>query len=212
MGSGERSRQVPHRIPTAVASAALLAGTALLARHRPVPSWELDITTWLNGAPDPVGWVLYPVIQVGSLVGPTVAAVLIALWGRDRVHALSTAVAGLVAWFGAKAIKSIVERGRPGAYLPGIDIREGSASGYGFISGHAAVAAMTAVCLVVIVPPSRRWVLVVLAATVGIGRIVYGVHLPADVIGGWAFGYLTGLLALVVSDEIDHLRRRSAMS
>lgn len=205
-------RQVPHHKATAVASAALVVPTALLARHRPVPSWELDITTWLNSAPDPVGWLLYPVIQMGSLVGPTVAAVLIALWGRDRVHALSTAVTGLVAWFGAKAIKSIVERGRPGAYLPGIDIREGSASGYGFISGHAAVAAMTAVCLVVIVPLSRRWVLVVLAATVGIGRIVYGVHLPADVIGGWAFGYLAGLLTLVVSDEIDHLRRRSAMS
>lgn len=205
-------RLVPHHKATAVASAALLAATVLLARHRPVPSWELDITTWLNSAPDPVGWVLYPVIQMGSLVGPSVAALLIGWWCRDLVHALSTAVTGLVAWFGAKAIKSIVERDRPGAYVPGIDIREGSASGYGFISGHAAVAAMTAVCLVVIVPPSRRWVLVVLAATVGIGRIVYGVHLPADVIGGWAFGYLTGLLAIVMSDEIDRLRPRSAMS
>jgi membrane-associated phospholipid phosphatase len=28
---------------------------------------------------------------------------------------------------------------------------------------------------------------------VGLGRIVHGVHLPADVTGGWAFGVLVGL-------------------
>lgn len=39
---------------------------------------------------------------------------------------------------------------------------------------------------------ARPW-LVLAAVAVGIGRIVHGVHLPADVTGGWAFGVLVGL-------------------
>ena len=44
----------------------------------------------------------------------------------------------------------------------------------------------------------RRWrpVAALVAALVGIARIVHGVHLAADVVGGWSFGVLTGLAGL----------------
>ena len=50
----------------------------------------------------------------------------------------------------------------------------------------------------------RRWrpFAAVVAALVGIARIVHGVHLPADVIGGWSFGVLTGLAGLWLAGSI----------
>jgi membrane-associated phospholipid phosphatase len=39
-------------------------------------------------------------------------------------------------------------------------------------------------------------------------RIAHGVHLPADVIGGWAFGALTGLGGLAAADLVSEARAR----
>ena len=46
--------------PTALAltSAVALAGSYAVAVQRPVPSWELSLTEWINGAPDAVATVL----------------------------------------------------------------------------------------------------------------------------------------------------------
>ncbi len=51
----------------------------------------------------------------------------------------------------------------------------------------------------------RRWrpLPAIVALLVGVARIVHGVHLPADVVGGWSFGVLIGLGALGVVDVID---------
>jgi membrane-associated phospholipid phosphatase len=42
----------------------------------------------------------------------------------------------------------------------------------------------------------------VIALLVGVARIVHGVHLPIDVVGGWAFGALIGFAGLWVYDRI----------
>ncbi|MGA9279587.1 phosphatase PAP2 family protein [Ilumatobacter sp.] len=55
-------------------------------------------------------------------------------------------------------------------------------------------------------PRRWRWVAAHLAGCVGTARIVHGVHLPADTIGGWSFGALIGLAALEITDGI---RRRA---
>jgi membrane-associated phospholipid phosphatase len=54
----------------------------------------------------------------------------------------------------------------------------------------------------------RRWrpVAAVIAALVGIGRIVHGVHLTADVVGGWSFGVLLGLAGLWVAGLVADRR------
>lgn len=43
-----------------------------------------------------------------------------------------------------------------------------------------------------------RWraVAAALARLVGVARIVHGVHLPADIVGGWSFGILVGLVTV----------------
>jgi undecaprenyl-diphosphatase len=56
-----------------------------------------------------------------------------------------------------------------------------------------------------IVAMPRRWrpLAALLAASVGVARIVHGVHLPADVVGGWCFGVLVAMGALGVLDVVE---------
>ena len=192
----------------AVAAVGLVASYAV-AVQRPVPTWELRLTERINDVPDWVGSALYPVMQMGTFGGPIIVAVLIAIFRRDLVLSAAVVVTGLVTWFAAKGVKKMVERSRPLTYLPDIVVREGDGTGIGYISGHSAVAASAAIMAMVALP--RRWrpVAAVAAALVGIARIVHGVHLPADVIGGWSFGVLTGLAGLWLAGSIPGRRPSS---
>jgi membrane-associated phospholipid phosphatase len=186
-----------------------MVSSYIVAVQRPVPSWELRLTERINDVPQLVASALYPVMQMGTFAGPIVVAVLIAIFRRDLVLSASVVLTGVVTWFAAKGVKKIVERDRPLSYLPEIVVREGDGSGLGFISGHSAVAASAAIMAMVALP--RRWrpPAAVVAALVGIARIVHGVHLPADVVGGWSFGVLTGLAGLWVAGSIPNLRPSS---
>jgi glycosyltransferase 2 family protein len=194
----------------AVAAVVTFVLSWLIAIQRPVPRWELRFTEWINGAPDWFATVLYPLMQLGTLAAPLVVALAILVFRRDRLLAGATVGAGLVAWFGAKVVKRWIERGRPLEYLPGINVRDGTGAGLGFISGHSAVVAATVTMIALaVVPRSWRWVVVVAGFLVGLARVVHGVHLPADVLGGWSFGVLIGLGAFWVVDRIhDRLVRR----
>jgi undecaprenyl-diphosphatase len=195
-------------VVAAVAAIGLVSSYAV-AIQRPLPDWELRLTERINDVPDWVGSALYPVMQMGTLAAPIIVAVLIAIFRRDLVLSAAVVVTGFVTWFAAKGIKKIVERDRPLSYLPDIVVREGDGSGLGFISGHSAIAASTAIMAMVALP--RRWrpLAVVIAALVGIARIVHGVHLPADVVGGWSFGVLMGLAGLWLAGLIPSRRPSS---
>lgn len=186
-----------------------LAGSYVVAAQVPVPDWELRLTEWINDVPDAFATVLYPIMQAGTLGGPIVVAASIAIFRRDWLLSGATVVAGLVAWFGAKGVKRVVERDRPLTYLPEVVIREGDGTGLGYVSGHSAVAATAAIMAMAALP--RRWrpLPAVIAVLVGVARIVHGVHLPADVVGGWSFGVLIGLAALGVVDVVDRGRSRA---
>jgi undecaprenyl-diphosphatase len=178
-----------------VAAVGLISSYAV-AVQRPLPDWELRLTEAINDVPDWVGSMMYPVMQLGTFAGPIIVAVPIVIFRRDLVLGAAVMVTGVVTWFAAKGVKKIVERDRPLSYLPEILVREGDGSGLGYISGHSAVAASAAIMAMVALP--RRWrpLAAVTAALVGIARIVHGVHLPADVVGGWSFGVLLGLAGL----------------
>jgi membrane-associated phospholipid phosphatase len=179
-----------------------LVSSYVVAVQRPVPEWELELTRWINDVPDGVAEVLYPIMQLGTLAGPAIVAVAIAAFRRDWWLSTATMLTGLVTWFGAKGVKKIVERDRPLGYLPEVIVREGDGTGLGYISGHSAVAASAAIMAMAVIP--RRWrpVAAVLGGLVGIARIVHGVHLPADVVGGWCFGVLLALGALWLLDVL----------
>ncbi len=186
-----------------------LTATYVVAVQRPVPSWELRLTEAINGVPGFVASTLYPVMQVGTFAGPIIVAVLIGIFRRDLVLGAAVVLAGIATWFAAKGIKKIVERDRPLTYLPDIVVREGDGTGFGYVSGHSAVAASAAIMAMVVIP--RRWrpFAALVAGLVGVARIVHGVHLPADVVGGWSFGVLTGLAGLWLAGSVADRRTAS---
>jgi len=182
----------------------------VVAAQDPVPSWELHLTQRING-PDGPATFLYPVMQFGTLGGPILVAAALGVFRRDWWPSGATIVSGVVTWFATKGVKQSVDRGHTGAYLSEFNIREGEGTGLGDISGHSAVAACAALMAMSAMP--ARWcpALAFLAVPVGLARIVHGVHLPADVVGGWRFGALIALASLAVLDRIEPGRRSSAI-
>ena len=195
------------RLLAALIALVVLLGAWAVAVQQPVPGWELDLTEDINRAPDLVATLLWPVMQLGSLWGPLIVGVF-ALVAFGPRRGLVVFVSGALAWIIAKEVKSIVERGRPAQYLPGVDVREGKGEGLGFVSGHSAVAFALATALM---PALPRWgkVVAALAATlVAVSRIVVGVHLPADVVGGAALGVLVALAVDAAAELVVRARRR----
>jgi membrane-associated phospholipid phosphatase len=190
--------------PRAIAATSFvgLAASYAAAIRRPLPFWELRLTDAINDVPNAVGSALYPAMQLGTLGGPIVVAMMIAVVRRDLVLAAAVVVTGAVTWFAAKGVKRLVQRDRPLTYLPEIIVREGDGSGLGYISGHSAVSASAAIMAMVAIPKSWRPLAAAVAVLVGVARIVHGVHLPADVVGGWSFGVLLGLGGLLAAGSV----------
>lgn len=102
---------------------------------------------------------------------------LLVLWGAAAI--LSNTLA-------AEVIKDVVDRPRPCAVMT-LDLLAPCGAGAAMPSAHAA---NTAALAVVGASP----VLGVVAAVVGISRVVAGQHWPSDVVAGWILGALVGAL------------------
>lgn len=155
-------------------------------------SISLTIHGWFGGS----GFGVFTAISaVGGSLGSALLVALIALGlvlhRRWRSAALLiTAVAG-----GAlvnQVVKDIVARPRPHLFRGALH-----ASGYSFPSGHAMNAMIVfGVCIQLSwifthrreVVRSVAFIALVLAALIGLSRIVFGVHYPTDVFGGFMLG------------------------
>jgi len=178
---------------------AVLVLTAIPVR-RPIGLWEENVFGAINGLPD---WLLAPVwlvMQAGNLLTVTIAS-LVALIARRIRQGLDLAVAGASAWLLAKVVKEIAGRPRPAEIFEDVIVRGSPATGNGYVSGHAAVAAALAAAVTPYL--SRKWQVAVwvIAALVGFGRIYVGAHLPLDVLGGMAMGWAIGSIVHVLLGE-----------
>jgi undecaprenyl-diphosphatase len=170
-----------------VLGAAVLAAAALPARRPRPPRLELDSFEAVNDLPDSLYAPIWPLMQFGSLAAVPVTAA--AVWaGGDRGRARRLLVAGAATWALAKGVKRVVRRGRPVAVGP-VRVRGQAQSGDGFVSGHAAVAVALAAGTMRS-RPGLDPLLAILAAVVGVSRMYVGAHLPLDVLGGAALGFI----------------------
>jgi membrane-associated phospholipid phosphatase len=201
---------------TWVAWALILGGSialsVLAAQHNRLPG-DLRLTEWLQGSPFP-GLELSRAVravtttQVVLATGFVVAA---ALWllGRRR-QAIALAVALVVLPVVQHGIKEIVDRPRPSPEL--VDVRSGFTS-FGFPSGHVMSPTVLYGFLLweSLRPPARpvRWHRAVRAAvatwSAGVlvlaapANVYVGVHWPSDVLGGYAWGTVLLLPAVLVA-------------
>lgn len=194
---------------TAATGVALLGGSWIAAAPGTVSGWETHVFRWINDLPDAVWTVVRVPMQLGSFGGALVVVVVTGLATRDRRLTLATLGASQAAYWGAKVVKNIVARGRPALLLPGVHLHE-SAGGFGYLSGHTAVAVALTTALFPSLATAPRIVAVFLAATVAFARIDAGAHLPLDVVGGAGLGLVCGVVARrVFAVAYSSPRRRS---
>jgi membrane-associated phospholipid phosphatase len=172
---------------------ALAGSWVVVAVGHGVPDWEVAIFDRVNELPDALWPVIWGPMQIGSLLGSGVVVAGTFVVTRKHRLTLATLAASQTAWWTAKAIKSIVGRGRPSALLIDVKLRD-NATGVGFVSGHAAVAFALGAALAPSLPRTWRAPAFALASFVAVARLYSGAHLPLDAVGGAGVGVLSGTL------------------
>jgi glycosyltransferase 2 family protein len=183
-----------------IVGAAALAGTWAVVEGRPgtLPKWEATTLAAVNGLPDSLQPVVWPVMQVGNFWMCAAAAPAGFALGRRVQTSVAWSGSVILAWGAAKAIKRIVRRGRPIDFLPATIVRERGITGMGYVSGHTAIAFALPAAAWPYIPRGCRALSFVIASAVGLSRVYVGAHLPLDVIGGAGLGVLCGLAASAV--------------
>ncbi|MFF4259365.1 phosphatase PAP2 family protein [Streptomyces sp. NPDC001663] len=154
-----------------------------------------DLLTWSVGhRPDVAVAFARGLTATGTGVIPYALAALAGIIAgrtlRQRAIALALCLACLGAGQGLRyGVMELVARPRP----PQVDWQT-HASGWGFPSGHATTAALSAGLLIIAVcvrgPRGRTLLALVIGgwgALVGLTRVYLGVHWFTDVLGGWLF-------------------------
>lgn len=174
-------------------AAVLAASWVVVAAQDAVPRAEVRVFELLNGLPDVLWPLVWLPMQAGSFLGSLAIVVMAAVVTRDWRVVLAAVIASQTAFWMAKVVKATVSRGRPAAFLSDIHLRE-RAGGFGYVSGHTAVAFALASALAPSMPRRFRPAIWAAAVLVGFGRIYAGAHLPLDVVGGAGIGVLIGTL------------------
>ncbi|MDJ0770285.1 MAG: phosphatase PAP2 family protein [Ilumatobacter sp.] len=183
----------------AVAVAAIVV-TSLVAASGDVPAWEATVARWINGWPgwlEPIMWSLQ---QVGIMLAPVVAG-LVVVWSTRRwSYLVPFALVPPIRIFVESSIKSAVDRERPFTSIGSeIEVRGTEFAGAAFPSGHVATAFALALLLMAFV--TMRWRIVVgcWAGMVGVARIYQGEHNLLDVVAGAALGLALGAVLAFAS-------------
>lgn len=174
-------------LAAAVCGLAFVVLTALVSGTT-APGWEIDVVEAATDAPDAIGYPARGVMELGTL--SMVAAVSVVAWLVFRRWRPAAALAGtaVVAWYAAGRAKDVAERDRP----VGVRLRDDT-DGFGYPSGHTAVAFALATVAAPLFPARWRWVPYAAATIVGLARMHVGVHYPIDVVGGALIGIGLGL-------------------
>lgn len=188
----------------------VLAVTAGVAATGEPGSIEVALFRWFNDPPRVFGAVtalVNPLLRpVGLLLLIMVVLVLLALTRGDVFWWIvsSAFVAGMLAYVLDNAMKVVIDRGRPPAYLSDVLFHgyPTDPRGSGYPSSHSAVA----VAVVVGAWPwlDLRWRVLgaLTAALIGLNRMYVGAHLPLDIVGGAAIGLVAGGTVVLVAERL----------
>ena len=168
----------------------LVVASGLLARQD-VGAAESGAFHLVNGLPDGAYRPVWLPMQYGTF-GTVPALTAVAVAARRPRLAVAIGAAGTAAWLLAKAVKPVVDRGRPMSVVPDVRLRGKEEGDRGFPSGHAAVSAALTVVLLPRIPTRYRPIPAALAVFVPFARWYVGAHLPLDTVGGSALGTAIG--------------------
>lgn len=166
---------------------ALFTATVLLSRGEQILAWERQLFLLVYELPAFMFTFFYSVTQLGSVYMLAVVPLLYLLTKRHHA-AIRMLLTGALAYMIAGVAKDVFGRGRPHELVADIMSLD-TIRGPGFPSGHMTLAVALALVFGRYVPRKYYWIPVVWMLGVGLSRLYLGVHLPLDIIGGFALGW-----------------------
>jgi undecaprenyl-diphosphatase len=185
------TRRHPSDLLRLVLGALVLAWAALAAGSGDPSRLELNAFRLVNQLPDAAGAPLVGVMQLGALAAVPIIGLVCALSGRSRLARLLV-VGAAAAWAAAKLVGAMVAEHAPDDRIRNVIMHGAVTPGLAFPSTHVAVAAAMATIAGPYVSRSVRRTAWLGVALVAVARVYVGAHLPVDVLGGIALGWLTG--------------------
>lgn len=158
-------------------------------------SFERWVFEGIYQAIQPFQIVMKSVTGLGSFA-MLLVAVVVAFAARQRRLALQFLIAGGLSVFVTLFLKALIARPRPFDVFDYVSSYDALAFGYGFPSGHTAIAFCIALLMFPVLAKTYRWIPIGLASLVALSRIGLGVHAPLDIIGGLL---IAGICVAVVS-------------
>jgi membrane-associated phospholipid phosphatase len=165
----------------------LAVSVGLLGRFDRVPEFEREVFRAINGLPSSWNVAIAPPMFLGTLASVPFCMAVCGLFRKYRMGFV-LGIAGLGAYVLARLGKHLIGRGRPGEVFDDLHLRDVNATGLGFPSGHAAVAAAIVVAALPYLPRRWRWPALLFPAFMAFARVYTGAHLPLDVVSGAAIG------------------------
>src|SRR5271169_679152 len=132
------------------------------------------------------GWLWY-----------SLGAILLAVGGARGYEAVGAAgAAGIVGVLVFKVLKKLSRRQRPCQYQPHCWSKVLPPDKFSFPSGHT-MSAFSIALVVSYFYPTLQWPLYFLAVSIGLSRIVLGMHFLSDVLAGAVLGSALGIASMV---------------
>lgn len=161
----------------------------LLSRGSDLPQWEATIFNFFYGLPGVLYPIFYVITQLGSIY--VLAALLVFYLLRQHYHiVLRLLLTGTLAYLLAGFAKGIWGRARPDEFLADIitlDVTQGP----GFPSGHVALAVALALTIGHYIKAKYHFIIFLWIVLVAVSRMYLGVHVPLDLVGGFAVGWFS---------------------
>lgn len=186
-----RTRIEPRSVATIVAASILIVvGASMVASDGGVPDWEAEPLRWIVGWPDWLEPGMWFFQQVGVVLAPIVAGLVVVWFTRRWQHFVAFAlILPLKLGIEKAVVKQLVDRERPFVSLgPDIEVRGPQLAGLSFPSGHTTTAVAVAVLLSALLPRKWRPLPILWALIVAIARLYFGEHNLLDVVAGAALG------------------------